>query len=184
MPDYADIRPHMKTGDLLFWRNHKGGPAIGYLERLIVQAGTMSPYIHVGMCWVEGGRVWVMEITTRGCAPRLLSLTGDFAWVSAPQALSKPALWRAQSFFGEWTYSRWQALTGWLGKLSIGKDLRGQCAEYVLTVLNDCDHLKFAKPIATPQGVADAALMQWQAPLVHVFNPKRDSFFPPDRDGD
>jgi hypothetical protein len=40
----------MKTGDLLFWRNHKGGPTIGYLERLFVQAGTMSPYIHVGMC--------------------------------------------------------------------------------------------------------------------------------------
>jgi hypothetical protein len=37
------------------WRNHKGGPAIGYLERFLVQAGTMSPYIHVGMCWVEGG---------------------------------------------------------------------------------------------------------------------------------
>jgi hypothetical protein len=66
--------------------------------------------------------------------------------------------------------------------LSIGKDLQGQCAEYVLTVLNDCDPLKFANPIATPQGVADAALMQWQAPLVHVFNPKRDSIFPPDRE--
>ena len=55
MPNYADIRPQMKTGDLLLWRNHKGGPTIGYLERFIVQAGTMSPYIHVGMCWVEGG---------------------------------------------------------------------------------------------------------------------------------
>jgi hypothetical protein len=64
MPSYAHIRPQMKTGDLLFWRNHKGGPAIGYIERFLVQAGTMSPYIHVGMCWVEGGRVWVMEITT------------------------------------------------------------------------------------------------------------------------
>ena len=180
MPSYAYIRPQMKTGDLLFWRNHKGGPTIGYLERFIVQAGTMSPYIHVGMCWVEGGRVWVMEITTRGCAPRLLSMTGDFAWIAAPQALSKEALWRAQSFFGEWTYSRWQAFTGWLGRLSIGKDLQGQCAEYVLTVLNDCEHLKFTNPTATPQGVADAALMQWQTPLLHVSNPKRDSIYPPD----
>ena len=106
--------------------------------------------------------------------------TGDFAWIAAPQALSKEALWRAQSFFGEWTYSRWQAFTGWLGRLSIGKDLQGQCAEYVLTVLNDCEHLKFSNPTATPQGVADAALMQWQTPLLHVSNPKRDSIYPPD----
>jgi hypothetical protein len=46
--------------------------------------------------------------------------------------------------------------------------------------LNDCEHLKFSNPTATPQGVADAALMQWQTPLLHVSNPKRDSIYPPD----
>ena len=182
MTNYTDIRTQIKTGDLLLWRNHKGGAPLRIIERWLVRLGTFSPYIHVGLAWREGGRVWVMEMTTRGCSPRLLSLTGDFAWAPAPQPLSREALWYAQSLFGEWTYSRWQAVMGGIGRITIGNDAAGQCAEYALTVLQRCGKIKFADQpaVVTPQGLLDAALMQWYSPLRHVSNPRRDTIYPPD----
>lgn len=75
-----------------------------------------------------------MDITTKGCAPRLLSTCGDFDWAPAPAVLSDKALRYAQACFGEWTYSRLQAVLGKLKRLVIGQDSRGQCAEYCLAI--------------------------------------------------
>lgn len=169
---YTDIRPRIKTGDMLAWRDHPGGGLRAVIERWIVRHTTAHPHVHVGMAWVtDGGQsVWVMDLTTKGCAPRLLSSCGDFDWAPAPQELSTEALRFAQECFGEWTYSRVQAVLGALKRLAIGKDARGQCAEYVLAIFA-VDGIA-PTDTATPGACIEGALTSWGSALMTVKNPK------------
>ena len=163
---YSDARLNIKTGDMLLWRNHPGGSLRGIIERWFVSHGTASPYTHVGVAWAEHGRVWVMEITTKGCAPRLLSTCGDFDWSPAQKPLSDTALTFAFDCFGSWVYSRWQAIAGALKRLAIGKDTSGQCAEYALSIWG----IDGQRPteIATPADCAEGAMRVWQSPVFFV----------------
>lgn len=165
---YAVVRNRIKTGDMLLWRDHAGGTLRAMVERWIVRHGTASPYTHVGVAWADHGRVWVMDITPKGCAPRLLSTCGDFDWAPAPQALSERALAFAHGCFGEWTYSRWQAVMGKLKRLVIGRDSKGQCAEYSLAVWQVDDMAP--GDWATPGACADGALLVWGSSLMTVTN--------------
>lgn len=165
---YADAREQITTGDMLLWRAHAGGPLRGMVERWIVSHGTASPYTHVGVAWAEHGRVWVLEITTKGCAPRLLSELGDFDWAPAPLILSPAALEWAFSCFGKWEYSRWQAVLGALKRLTIGADNFGQCAEYALSIWSR-DGMAPTNT-ATPGACADGAMAVWDVAIVPVQN--------------
>lgn len=165
---YEDARYLIKTGDMLLWRNHAGGPLRGVVERLFVTHGTASAYTHVGVAWVEYGRVWVLEITTKGCAPRLLSSLGAFDWAACPRELSPAALEWAFACFGVWEYSRWQAVLGALKRLAIGADNLGQCAEYALSIWSR-DGMAPTNT-ATPGACADGAMSDagWGAPMTTV----------------
>lgn len=167
---YEEIRHKIKTGDMLLWRATKEGTFRNILERWFVTHGTSSPYSHVGIAWVGGGRVWVMEITTHGCAPRLLSSCGDFDWVSSPKELSEQALTYAFDCFGVWIYSRTQAVLGALKRLVVGNDLKGQCAEYFLAV-HAVDKTE-PTTIATPAACAEGAMKNWGSPITYVYNPR------------
>lgn len=168
MAEYAHIRDRIKTGDMLLWRNSTGGGLRSVIERWIVRHGTASPYTHVGVAWHDHGRVWVMDITTKGCAPRLLSTCGDFDLAPAPQPLSETALAFAHKCFGEWTYSRWQAVLGQFKRLTIGADSKGQCAEYALSVWM-VDGMT-PTGTATPGACAAGAMSVWGSSLVAVTN--------------
>lgn len=163
---YAEARNKIKSGDMLLWRNHSGGGLRSVIERWFVEHGTASPYTHVGVAWCDFGRVWVMEITTKGCAPRLLSDCGSFDWAPAPQELTEAALCRAFSRFGQWEYSRWQAILGQLKRLTVGADNLGQCAEYAL----DIWQVDGIAPtiVATPAACADGALRYWDSAIHFV----------------
>ena len=165
---YEDARDKIKTGDMLLWRAHKGGPLRGVIERWLVSHGTATPYTHVGVAWAEHGRVWAMEITTKGCAPRLLSELGTFDWAPSPRPLSAAALEWAFACFGVWEYSRWQAVMGALKRLTIGADTFGQCAEYALSIWSR--EGMAPTQTATPGACADGALFFWEAPMVTVQN--------------
>jgi hypothetical protein len=164
---YAQARELIKSGDMLLWRDHKGGSVHSIIERWIVRHGTGSPYTHVAVAWAEHGRVWAMEITTSGCAPRLLSSLGQFDWAPSPKLLSDDALNFAFGCFGSWIYSRWQAVMGALKTLRIGDDTQGQCAEYALSIWRR-DGMAPTE-IATPGDCADGALLVWQASVQTVF---------------
>lgn len=164
--NYQEIRDKIKTGDMILYRNHKGGGTRSVVERWFVTHGTASPYTHVGVAWVDHERVFLMDITTRGCAPRVLSKTGSFDWVPAPKELSETALCFAFNCFGEWEYSRWQAVMGELGLLNIGKDLQGQCAEYALSIWK-IDGMAPSN-LATPADCADGALSVWGSSITRV----------------
>lgn len=156
---YTEVRHLIKTGDMLLWRDYKGGSLRSIVERWLIRHYTASPYIHVGIAWVDHGRVWVMDISTSGCAPRLLSNCGSFDWIPSPKPLSDRALYVAFGCFGTWTYSRWQAIKGALKRLTIGKDSVGQCAEFVLHVLSQ-DGMAPTNT-ATPAECANGALLSW-----------------------
>ena len=96
----------------------------------------MAPpvHAHVGVCWSDHGRVWVMDMTTRGCAPRLLSTAGDFDWAPAPKALGETALAYAFEHFGELEYSRLRAIGGQLGLIDVRSEHESMCAEYALAI--------------------------------------------------
>ena len=163
---YTDIRHLIKTGDMLLWRDHKAGSLRSVIERWVIRHGTASPYTHVGLAWKEYGRLWVMDISPKGCAPRLLSECDSFDWAPAPKALSDNALSIAFSCFGEWSYSRWQAILGGIKRLVIGKDKLGQCAEFVLYVLRE-DNMA-PTDIATPGACAIGALQVWGSPITTI----------------
>jgi hypothetical protein len=167
---YEELRTKIKTGDMLLWRASKEGSLRNIIERWFVTHGTASPYSHVGTAWVEHGRVWVMEITTHGCAPRLLSSCGDFDWSPCPKELSDQALTYAFDCFGVMTYSRTQAVLGALKRLVIGNDLKGQCSEYCISIwmIDDQEPTE----IATPAACAEGAMRVWNSPVYSVENPK------------
>lgn len=163
---YEQVRDRIQTGDALLFRDHHDGALRNKVERWIVRHVTASPYTHVGIAWVEHGRVWVMDLTTKGCAPRLLSRAGNFDWAAAPKPLSDTALQHAFSRFGELEYSRWEAFIAPFGFLKIGGNARGECAEFALDVwqqdgIAPCD-------IATPAAVADGVMQKWGASIVSV----------------
>lgn len=168
MADYEVIRDKIKTGDMLLFRDHPDGGLRSVIERWIVRHGTAYPWVHVGVAWAEHDRVWIMDITTHGCAPRMLSKCGNFDWAPAPRELSETALTYAQDCFGLWQYSRWQAILGALKRLVIGADHWGQCAEYALAVWRQ-DSIAPTE-IATPGDCADGAMQRWGAPITFVKN--------------
>ena len=163
---YSEARDRIKTGDMLLWVDHHGGDTRGVIERWIVRHGTASPYTHVGIAWVICGRLMVMELTLRGCAPRLLSLAGSFDWAPAPRELSENGLSFALSCFGVWIYSRWQAILGALKALAIGVDQEGQCAEFALAVWGK-DGMA-PGDTATPGACAEGALEIWKSTITRV----------------
>lgn len=164
--NYQDVRDKIKTGDMILYVNRKGGNPRTIFERWAVTHGTASPYIHVGVAWVEHERVFVMDISLKGCAPKLLSSTGQFDWAPAPKELSETALRYAFEGFGEWEYSRWQAVLGEFGLLDIGKDRLGQCAEYALSIWQTDGMAPSEK--ATPAACADGALSVWKTSITRI----------------
>lgn len=167
---YSDARALVKTGDMLLWRDHAGGVLRGVIERWFVRHGTASPYVHIGVAWSEHERVWVMDITTKGCAPRPLSGCLPFDWIPAPAKLSTDALNFAISCFGEWEYSRWQALLAFFKRLVVGADKYGQCAEYALSIW--ARDMCVPSHVATPEDCAYGGLAVWGSTLQIVTGEK------------
>lgn len=170
MRTYQDYRNQIKTGDMLLFRNHSGGGVRSIAERWFVSHGTASPYTHVGVAWAEHGRVWCMDMTTKGCAPRLLSLCGDFDLAASPMFLNEDALAFAFGKFGELQYSRLRAIGGAFGLIDIRSENESMCAEYALAI-----YQKAGMPpsdLATPAALAVGAAYCWGSPIVVVRNGK------------
>lgn len=162
---YADVRERIKTGDLLLWSSDASGSTRHDIETEIVKLATRSQWTHAGVAWSEHGRVMVMDLTTRGCAPRPLSGDLPFWWIPAPRELGRAGLDYAFSRFGEMVYSRWQAITAVLRRLVVGDDLQGQCAEYVLEVYR-ADGMA-PTDVATPAALMVGAMNNWPFAEMH-----------------
>lgn len=160
MATYSDVREKLKSGDMVLWAAEPEGYSQHDMETHLVKMATESQWTHVGVLWVEHGRVFVMDLTTKGCAPRPLSEDLPVFIIPSPAPLSEMALRYAFSRFGRMVYSKWQALLGFMKRLTIGDDMSGECAEFVLEVYG-VDGIAPTQ-IATPRDCFMGAMMRWK----------------------
>ena len=162
MMRYADARPLVKSGDLLAfsggsWRSWND------IKVNLVRLFTRSTYSHVGLAWVVGGRVFVLEAVRPKVRIFPLSQRGDFFLIRLD------ASWRADTEAFAlarvgYDYSELDAVKGFLDCLEPGQV--SQCAAFVLEVLRQ-DGTALGQR-ATPDAVVQAALALQGATLMFV----------------
>lgn len=160
--NYATARPQIKTGDLLFW-SHGSWQNWHDIQVLAVRVFDTSEYSHVGFAWVVLGRVFVIHAIGRGVCVEPLSTQGSFYWLPMGADFPEEALEKGFSRVGE-SYSKWQAIFGFLRRLKIGDDKLWQCAEFVIWLWQQAGIT--LSDVATPAGVARSVLatgrsLQW-----------------------
>lgn len=159
---YAAARPRIKSGDLLA-SSHGSWRSWNDIRTNLVRIFTRSTYSHVGLAWVVGGRVFVLEAVKPKLRIFPLSQWGDFYLVPLD------ASWRADTEEFAlarvgYDYSDLDAVKGFLDCLEPGKV--NQCAAFVMEVLRN-DGLVLGQR-ATPDAVVQAALEFEGAELVFV----------------
>lgn len=149
---YLEARPFIRSGDLLAfsggsWRTWAG------IKVNLVRMFTRSTYSHVGLAWVVGGRVFVLEAVK----PRLriypLSQCSNFYWLGLRAPWTPMAEAFALARIGS-VYSEWVAMQAFFEPLPKGSIQ--QCAAYVREVLL-VDGINLGDR-STPDAVVDAAL--------------------------
>lgn len=154
--NYADIRSEIKSGDILAW-GHDDWNNIYDLQIQAVRVFTQSEYSHVGLAWVVGGRVFVIEsvVPKIRIVPLSNMLEDGVYWLPQKVSMSEAELEFALSKVGVGVYSKWQAMMAQLRRLTIGADNLWQCAEFVI----ECRKLSGVSlgDKATPAEVVKAA---------------------------
>lgn len=124
---YADIRPQIRSGDLLTWSHREPWYRSWYDFKIsLVRAFTKSEYSHVGTAWVIGERVFVIEAVTPLVRIFPLSKLTPFYLLPLNAPWSPAALEFALSKVGE-PYSQLQAMQAFF-KLP-KEDSFWECAE-------------------------------------------------------
>lgn len=150
--NYQKSRPLIRSGDLIgqsggSWKTWAG------IKVNMVRIFTRSTYSHVGIAWVVGGRVFMLEAVK----PRLriypMSKIGDFYWLPMEARWGANAEHAALENVGV-EYSELVALKAFFGPLEEGNVQ--QCAAYALTVFR-ADAIDLGNR-ATPDSVVLAAM--------------------------
>lgn len=152
---YQDARSSIRSGDLLAW-SHVGWRSWHDIEVQAVRVFTRSEYAHVGIAWVIGGRVLVIEAVVPKV--RIYQLSDK----------NLPAHWYYGEQRCEWTpeieehalsivgepYSKWEAVRGYFGKQS--RDGYWQCAEAASFIR---ERLVLSEPLyPTPTSIVEHTL--------------------------
>ena len=159
---YEIARTLIESGDVIAL-SHGGWTTRQEIESEIVRMATRSTFSHVGICWVVGGRVFVLEAVVPKVRVFLLSGYQEFYWLPMRKPLSKEALQLALSLAGQ-GYSRFEAVLSFFGIRM--KDKLWSCAEYVKEVLsrNGVD----ISGDDTPSEVVKSCMGDFDAPLIRV----------------
>lgn len=144
---YADIRSTIRSGDLLAW-SHRGWRTIHDIKIQIVRMATRSEYSHVGVAWVVGGRVFVIEAVEPLVRVYPLSKLGAFYHIPLGAPWAPPTEELALSHLGK-EYSQLDAIRAFFKPL--GRSVVSECAALVLNVLH-ADGVDLGDR-ATPDGV-------------------------------
>lgn len=125
---YPEIRATIISGDIVAFKGN------GILDR-IIRWWTNSNYSHVGLAWVYGGRVYLLDSSRqKGVSLRPMSAAGDFVILRKGKwNFGSDEIERAFSVLGN-PYS-WLDLLKAAFKKATSGDEAFQCAEYVSYVL-------------------------------------------------
>lgn len=159
--EYKDIRPTIKSGDLIAWSSGKG------IQVNIIRIFTRSEYTHVGIAWVVDGRIFVVEaVPSDGICITVLSEHQPFYHVSHGDAFK----WTADmerfmlSKVGE-EYSRWEAILGFFNKTR--DNGIWECAELVRETYSITDGCIDRIP-ATPTKMVEYCMKHYHSAIVRV----------------
>lgn len=159
---YTDLRPQIKTGDLLAWSHRSWGSWYDFKIQ-VVRMFTRSEYCHVGIAWVVNDRVFVIEAVSAGVRIFPLSKNLPCYWASNHKEIKPEAL--------EWLFAQvglpyksqvkmvWQAITG-NHELQFG---RWQCSELVNRFFVHNWQALAAKD--TPSAIVDDVQNKWPTGL-------------------
>jgi hypothetical protein len=106
---YSDIRNTIKTGDLLAWSEGGTWSSWKNFQLNLVRMGTMSDYNHVGIAYVEGGRVFVVDAVVPYVRIFPLSRLTPFRYIRTPFFTTDADVEFLLSYVGK-PYSKWEAI--------------------------------------------------------------------------
>jgi len=130
--DYNSARQLIKSGDIIAF-SHDGWSSWSDIESQIVRIFTRSEYSHVGIAWIVGGRVMIIDAVVPAIRIFPLSKITPFYWISMPDSWTPEVEELVLSRVGE-PYSKWEAIRGFFGKTK--SDGKWQCAELVRSTLS------------------------------------------------
>ena len=130
---YSEARSLIRSGDPIGY-THRAPMWKSWYDFKIgcIRMFTKSRYSHVGVAWVVGDRVFLLEAVTAGVRNFPISLTGDFDWISR-DTWSEDYLSRALSVMGQ-RYSQLEAIRAPFKPLNM-ESQEWQCAKYACFVL-------------------------------------------------
>jgi hypothetical protein len=115
---YAEVRPKIKSGDVLAWTHRKWGTWYDFQIQM-VRFFTQSEYCHIGVAYVVGERVFVLESVGAGIRQQPLSQELPFYWIPTNVTWTDKALNAAMSKMGQ-KYSKFDGI-----KLSQARIING-----------------------------------------------------------
>lgn len=166
--DYQNIRSKIKTGDLVFFSN-RGWKTWSDIESQIVRFFTRSNFSHVGMAYVQSGRVLILEAVGTGVRLHPLSdrLPGHLA--VNPKQLDKHAEYWAFAQIGKPYESKLRMVWDYIFNKNVSSEKeRFQCGEYVNQILKE-NGQQVAKD-DSPSALFDLAAFHWPTNLYLIEN--------------
>lgn len=145
---YADARPYIKSGDIVAF-SYRGMVNFGDFLIWIGRLFQLTQWTHVGVVWVVGERVLILDAVGSGVRDYPLGNELPFYHLPRSEGLTDAQLAFALSRKGE-RYSYLECVLAWFRRNN-PKNKSWQCAEYVCAVLGlPCQ--------ATPSAVVDFAM--------------------------
>lgn len=154
MARYSLERQHIRSGDLLAW-SHRSWKNVYDMQVQAVRFFTMSEYCHVGVAWVQGSRVFVIESVTPKIRIYPLSHLLPFYMVKMEAPWFVDTEEYALSIIGG-EYSKWECVKSYFDGDSPDDNQRWQCAKAVRSILLR-DGIDLG-PNATPSAIVHSAL--------------------------
>lgn len=152
--NYSTARESIRSGDLVA-QSHGDWTTWRGVKVNLVRIFTRSTYSHVGIAWVIGGRVLILEAVKPELRIYPMSRIGNFYLLPLQAKWCEVAENLALKNVGV-EYSELIAIKAFFGPLEEG-DVR-QCAAYVLTVFQ-ADGIDLGNQ-ATPDGLVLAAMQR------------------------
>ncbi len=162
---YSDIRPLIKSGDIIAWS--EGGWTNWHdIQVSLVRMFTQSEYSHVGVAYVIGGRVFVVEAVVPLIRIFPLSKLTPFYYFESPKSWWSNSMEESLLAKVGLPYSKWEAIKAFIGMDTDGTE-NWECAKLVTqtmkTVDSNFDNLK-----DTPTDVVKFLQEEHNIPAIYV----------------
>ena len=157
---YLDARDNIKTGDLLAWSEGGKWNSWRNVQLNLIKVFTRSQYTHVGIAYVVGGRVFVIDAVIPIVRIYPLSRLRPFYWIPMTFQTTDQTERNLMNFVGH-PYSKWEAV-----KSAFTRDTNNssviQCAKMVNEIYSEFDK-NYTNLFDTP-----AAVVQYSSAM---YNP-------------